>query len=339
MRLDERYPLPPGWGPLDRFDERTIIGTSGIQLSGLSVVGPNGQQVTGAAACSVPANCASRSYYELLERVSIVVAMEEGTTDYPLYDAARREFGRAPRAAVFPESARPERSRYSQSNAVALHRSWNEACDRAAAELVERDRVLRCWFDECAPSHLTLPGGLIPAGLRSLAEWEAYEIPSSGPSIGPAWSVVAVVGYPRANDTPLAYGFAARSSTREAVGAAALEAVQRFAFLYGEEIPRETPELSPTPDFHQEFFLYPPSCALLRDWLNAASSPATGSPDAVAPADDVPIRFVDLTPAHLRGRDLFVAKAICSSAEPLVFGHPMAHRERVSAARRVHPVA
>jgi ribosomal protein S12 methylthiotransferase accessory factor YcaO len=258
---------------------------------------------------------------------------------FDLRDRAGRFGGLAPRCAVFPESREPEKWRPSRSNGVALHTSWSGACARAAGELVERDRVLRSWYGDSAPARRVLPDALIPHGLRALAEWAAYELTAPARAVEQAWTVVVVVGVPLAETTPIAYGFAAKRDAPQAVEAAAAEAVQRFGFLYGEEIPARTPEPSPTPDFHQEFFLHPPAHTLLRAWLDGGPSgtPATGDPHS-RPRTEGGSWFADLTPLHLRGT-LFVAKALCGHAEPLVFGEPAPHRTDADSSRRVHPIA
>jgi len=353
-QLVERYPVPPGWSAPARFEQTVRVGESSIELAGWSAVGPRDEPLTGsAAAADAAGSSAARGYFELLERISVVDAMS-GAEDLALLDREGRAIGRAARADVFPESPCPERWRYARSNGVALHRSWRGACDRAAAELVERDRVLRSWYGEIAPRRRALPDASVPNGLRAHADWIACELPAraSAPGAARALSVVVVAGIPRQASTPLVYGFGAGAGARAAARAAS-EAVQRFGFLFGEDIPREPPRPSPTPDFHQEFFLYPPSHELFVAWLDGA--PPNGATPAPPAEDDrglardarpglaargapAGIAFVDLTPRHLRG-SLFVARAVCRAAEPLVFGEPAPHRARVSGDRRVHPIA
>jgi hypothetical protein len=344
-QLIERYPLPLGWALPEHFSEKVTIGSSTIELSGLSVSDVEGEQITGSAASADASGSATaRSYFELLERVSVITAMRDRHGDYELLDRAGRLRGRARRCDLFPESPEPHRWRPSRSNGIALHLSWQEACDRAAAELVERDRVLRSWYGERAPVPCELPEELIPEGLRALAAWRAYELSAPSAGIGRAFTVVAVLAFPRAESTPIAYGFAAHLDRELAIKAAAGEAVQRFGFLFGEAVPGEVPSVSPTPDFHQEFFLFPPSHRILCEWLDSTSetSGSSGSPSGTAagsgPDVDDDLLFVDLTPKHLRGL-LLVAKAICERAEPLVFGEPAPHRARANPDRRVHPVA
>jgi YcaO cyclodehydratase, ATP-ad Mg2+-binding len=325
--LQKRYPLPEGWAPPDAFAETIEFGASRIELSGLSVTSPQGQLITGSAASADASHsCVLRSYFELLERVSVIAAMSARIGEYELRDPVGRSRGRVARGAVFPESSEPDRWQPSRSNGVALHTDWKDACDRAAAELVERDWVLRSWYGESVPERSVLSDALVPEGVRRLADWQAFRFASGASAIGKGLTVIAVVGIPRDDGIPLTYGFAGGVGIGEATRAAAGEALQRFGFLFGEEIPREAPKLSPTPDFHQEFFLYPPSRGLLEAWLcgglpesrpreEEAHRPDEPSTEASSPL------FVDLTPPHLRG-SLFVAKAVCPMAEPLVFGAP-----------------
>jgi YcaO cyclodehydratase, ATP-ad Mg2+-binding len=334
--------LPQGWAAPVEFSETVDLSGCRIALSGFSSVGPRGENVSGSAASAEGAEPpAARSYCELLERVSVVSAMNGGAEELDLLDRDGERVGRVPRGAVFPASDRPERWRPSISNGVALHTTWREACDRAADEIVERDRVLRSWYGESQPRRRPLPTAAIPEALRRLADWRAYDLPPSATAVGGCRSVALVLGAPIAETTPLTCGFAARADADRAIEAAAAEAVQRFSFLFGEEIPAAAPEHSPTPDFHQEFYLHPPARPLLEAWLDGdQTSTEAREPDARGwPLEgaSAPL-FVDLTPSHLRGA-VFVAKAIWPGAEPLVFGDPAPHRAGVRAPRRVHPIA
>jgi hypothetical protein len=341
--LLDRYPLPAGFRGLEHFSETIAIGSSHIELSGLSVISPWGEQLTGSAAAAEPSGrVISRSYFELLERASVVMALHDRRANYERRDRVGRLAGRAGPSDLLPESTEPDRWRPSRSNGVALHLSWREACDRAAAELVERDLVLRSWYGESVPVPCQLLDEAIPEGIRSLGEWRAYEFPAGAQGICSGHKAVCVVGFPKDHTTPMAYGFAARRDGQEAVNAAAGEAAQRFGFLFGETIPCEGPSFFPGPDFHQEYFLFPPSHRLLSEWLDGTSGPLATAHAAARPnvfdEEDAEFSFVDLTPEHLRG-SLSVAKALCSRAEPLVFGEPAPHRTGVSQGRRVHPIA
>ncbi|HWW86008.1 MAG TPA: hypothetical protein VNZ26_20570, partial [Vicinamibacterales bacterium] len=70
--LQRMYPLPSGWSSLEQFTETVVVGESRIELCGFSVSGPTGDCVIGSAASSDgAAQCTARSYFEMLERVSV----------------------------------------------------------------------------------------------------------------------------------------------------------------------------------------------------------------------------------------------------------------------------
>ena len=52
-----------------------------------------------------------------------------------------------------------------------------------------------------------------------------------------------------------------------APGAAGYRVLVDSSCEWGEELPQELPDFAPTPDYHQELFLYPGSLARFRDWL------------------------------------------------------------------------
>ena len=108
--------------------------------------------------------------------------------------------------------------------------------------------------------------------------------------------------------------------------------MQRLAFLWGEDLPSEQVEPSPTPDFHQEFYLYPPNHARLTEWLAGQLKSRHALQRRLPLFDGNPVTYIDLTPAALRGK-LAVAKAVSPSARQLRFGVPSYPRNAVP-----HPV-
>src|SRR5262249_46891847 len=138
---------------------------------------------------------------------------------------------------------------------------------------------------------------------------------------------------------PLVYGFAARDTVADAVAAAGSECLQRLGFLFDEPLPDSPPSPAPTPDFHQDYFLFPGHHQKLRGWLRGdhlAYRGCLGLGRSDAPEEPL---YADITPPSLEGR-LFVAKALSRSHVPLAFGlgHPMLS----SAAPpefAVHPIA
>jgi ribosomal protein S12 methylthiotransferase accessory factor YcaO len=337
--LRRRYPLPASWEPPEPFFETLALGESVLHLAGLATASLRGERPTGSAAsASDPNEATARAYFELVERTALLDAAAEAPRELDLLDRRQRRIGRIAGAEAFPISPAPERWRPSRSNGVAAHGTWEAACDGAWAELVERDRVLRSWYGELAfaPAAASLQAGAVPPGLAPLTTWSARVLPAAPGVLGDDLTVAVVAGFPKSDDVPLTIGFGAARNAEGATRAAAAEAVQRLGFLLGESIPETAPEPSPTPDYHQEFFLHAGAHPLLRAWLDEVGETPPRACASFAPDRDT--GFVDVTPPALRGR-LWVAKAVCARAEPLVFGEPPPHRAGVRGDRKVHPIA
>jgi hypothetical protein len=340
-RLVAEFPLPFSWEPPALFLQTTTIQGVDIHLAGLTAVDRAGQIVT-AGAGQLVGSPVARGYFELVERVSIVEAMSGhgGVREYTLSDARGREVGTSPHEIVFPSSGEETRWQYARSNGVAVGRTWAEACQRARWELTERDRVLRSWYGEVEPVRIAIPEGLVPGELNAEYDFEASSFQQSAELdvVSQGIRVAGLFGFPRSERVPLIYGLGARDNLVDGLGAATLECIQRLGFLWGEEIPHAEPHFSPTPDFHQDFFLHPASQGRLRDWL-AGGHRCFQDRLALQRLDSRTPGFVDLTPGALRGR-LFVAKAIPSTELPLTFGygHPRIRGELPSALN-VHPIA
>jgi hypothetical protein len=149
--------------------------------------------------------------------------------------------------------------------------------------------------------------------------------------------------FPRAPAAPLVYGFGAGTGVAAAHASAKREALQRLAFLWGEQLPEAPPEAAPLPDYHQEFYLYPAHHAILHEWLDGkrsrAPQRATKTRDLTSAnivLDSIDMtRFVDLTPDVLGG-SLRIAKATSRAAKQLRFGNsPPASGSRTPP----HPIA
>jgi hypothetical protein len=250
----------------------------------------------------------ARAYYELLERVGLLLATRR-PGPFPAFDSRGIDAPPLSHAEVFPPNEAPELRRYSLSNGVALHRTPEAARASALAELVERDSVLRSFAGGPAPKRLHAAEALFP-----LAEMTVTHEPLVVRfSATPPHCVAGVFGFPRHADVPLFYGFAAATSEEAAVSRAIQEAVQRLGFLLGEPIPSHPPELAPTPDFHQELYLCPDNHSVLRDWLEGRRERLTEHPVHGEP------RFAILTPRSLDGAVCLV-RALCNGMRPLVFG-------------------
>jgi hypothetical protein len=255
-----------------------------------------------------------RAFFELLERISIVDARAQRLGPrLTVRDAEGVEKSVRAVSRVFPSDVRPNRVRGSLSNGVALHTSWSEACVSARAELVERDRVLRAFQYARAPKSLEHDAPLEQA-LAPHYRVRGYEFEAGRAS--PQHRVTGVFLFPLTEGAPLAYGFGAGATLDSATERARREALQRLAFLWGEPLPATPPDAAPLPDYHQDYYLYPPHVALLTGWLDAKAKRAQRTP---AMFDGSPVRYIDITPVHLRGK-LAVAKAMSPRARQLRFG-------------------
>lgn len=334
-RLLTEYPLGPRWETPSTFIECADVLGVRVQLAGLVARNTDGSEATGSAAdpTRVPLR---RAYWELVERATVWDAMCAREKTFELRDATGTVRACGNYDQVFPESPPNARWTYSRSNGVAAGGTFSEACRFAFAELVERDRVLRSWFGHGRTKPVALPAHSMRDRLRTAYDFRAYLFPPGETrSVGSEFEAAAVFGFPIAPDVPLVFGTAASRSSRAALTRAWRECIQRLGFLWGEPIPTAAPDFARRAEYHQEFYLWPASHERLRAWLDGMHAsqchPLSTSPD-------LPASFVDLTPAHLKGR-LHVVKAVGGDALPLVFGegHP-----RVPAAAQhlqVHPLA
>lgn len=328
--LLKRFPLPEEIGPLETFFETVSVNGVDIHLAGIATE-LRGECATGSAAAL---DCAPvlRSYMELVERLSILAAFRKERTHFTLRDRSGKAGVSVASDIVFPLNPEPSSWRWARSSGVAVGSTWEVASARARLELVERDRVLRSWYGQSKPELVAIANGIIPPGLDALYSFEAY-------SFGPLddIAVAGLFGFSRAASVaPTLLGFAARHDLSSALEAAFRESLQPLGFLLGEDLPATVPEPSATPDFHQDYFLFPPHAELLHTWLRGEHSRHTGALIASLPSEP---DYVDLTPAALRS-ELFVAKAIPAGHVPLAFGptHPLASGA-LPAELRVHPIA
>ncbi|HEX2735253.1 MAG TPA: YcaO-like family protein [Polyangiaceae bacterium] len=306
--LAEECPLPPGATAPELFIDSTQLGALELQLVGFSSE-IAGELCTGSAVErgdeSVQPRALRRAYFELVERLSICGAIASGES-FAVYSRQKEPLGRIGCADVFPQSSQPERWRYARSNGVAIAPDWDTACERAQAEAIERDLVLRTWFGAQAWQAL---------GALDAQPWhdfdELLEVHISCCQWLGFW-VVMGIGFPRSPADPTVIGLGARRQLADASSAALGEFTQRAAFLWGEQIPEHCPAVTPDAHYHQEYSLWAGANAGLRSWL-------ARQPHLVLPASNGQWSFADLTPSHLQGRAC-VVRAMSAGALPLVFG-------------------
>jgi len=329
--LSTLFPLPIDHAGLQTFSDTTLVAGIPINLAGFAM-DLDGECITGSAA-ALDETPLFRAYMELVERLSILASMRSGRPII-LRDAEGVRVGLAPASNVFPESPEPARWKWARSNGVAVARTWVEAAKRARWELIERDRVLRSFYGEAVPRRVS-DVEQMPGALSGEYDFRTYAFDGR---VSDGVHAAGVFGFPRAGG-PLVYGFGARATLDEAVAAARGECMQRLGFLFGEAMPEAAPAPSPTPDFHQEHFLYPGHHGTVRRWLAGEHEKYRGClNESYARPPEEPL-FADLTPASLEGR-LCVARAIPNGHLPLAFGvglpvlSPSAPAELA-----VHPIA
>lgn len=332
--LATKYPLHQSWQDVEVFKEKISVGHVNIFLSGFQLLGKENIQVT-ASAGSLKNDPQRRAYFELLERCSIVESNHaiKNLSKIPLSYFNRSHKATVLKSQLFPQSSNPNFWRYARSNGVAAHTSWRNACKNALNELYERDTIIRSWYGEIVPKKLSIPKNFVPKEWFKIYDFEAYSFPNSTPS-----EVSILIGFPKLKSSPTIYGFGSGSSEANALLSSRKECFQRLGFLWGEDIPKKSPNFSPSPDFHQEFFLYPPNVKLLKSWLSGGHTKYMSNIKKPSPAKYKTL-FFDLTPPHLRGK-LYVVKAFDPDAIPLVFGKKKLMKEsNLPKNLIIHPIA
>lgn len=334
-RLQAGCPLPSGWQLAPALIDVAEVPGLSLDLVGLLARAADGREALGSAGARGELPIA-RAYFELCERICVLEALARPRDRY----SAQRADGTLESLTfdeVFPVAPPGAAFQYSRSNGVAAGRTWAEACAAAAAELVERDRLLRAWYGQLLPVRCALPSDLAFRALETWYEFEAYSFPSYFGADRCEPFVAAIFGFPKVADAPLVFGTAAASNSDDALRGALRECLQRWGFLWGERIPSEAPSFSPTADYHQEFFLWPAMHATVRDFL--AGTHIRFAPQSVfGERKEVAHRFVDLSPAT----GVHVARAVPGPGGelPLTFGrgHPSV-RVRLPESLRVHPIS
>lgn len=336
-RLIRALPLGAHWASPTWFLDLVDVRGLRIHVAGL-VSAFAERQVTGSAG-DLTALPLERAYFELLERASVIDAIEAQHEEHELWDLDGGLLGTIRHADAFPQNPPGATWAYSLSNGVAAGPSWRAACAAAHRERVERDRVLRAWFGQTRPERVELGARPEIRALSRSYDLRAYRFnaaPSESMSMREAWQVAGVFGIPKEPHVPLIYGTAAAATLSEARRDAARECLQRLGFLWGEDIPNEPPEVTPTPLYHQELYLFPPMHARLLAWLDFGHR--TARPNAKIEAATVPSGFLDLTPAQLAGK-IHIAKAVGGEELPLVFGRGHPSFWGVSETLETHPIA
>ena len=319
--LAKKLSLPDGfvdWEFAPAFQEKATVEGHPIYLSGMQATHPQHGEVVGSSASLVAFPDSSASY-ELIERITIVESLSKPALVLR-HETSEAVIGEAKTALVFPQSSSME-YRFAKSNGVALYSTWQEACRRAAMELVERHLILASWLGITKPLLMQRVRKTALHRLKNLYTVEHYDFGCQKTSSFPGTIYVTGVilkardkGGSENNYAPLILGCGAGQSQAESLLKAEAETWQRLGFLWGEEIPNEDPEFAAHQLYHQEFYLYPKNHYRIDAWLRGDYFDAKKT---ILPRV-LETRFADLS---IEGAaDLRVAKALADEAIPLVFG-------------------
>jgi len=234
------FPRLEGWSEPEVIEDSIEVDGVLVRRAGIALRSPTGEEIVASAADVDGPDAAplKRARLEVLERIATVEWLAR-VDAVALFDRQGRALGEHPFSEIVPSDPEPERWRFARSNGIALYVGWENACDRAWWELVERDRVLRAWYGETTPDVLDTPSPALDA-FRSY-EWVTASFPHV--IAGPLVAVVGVLGFPSSREMPLAIGFAARGNQEDAIVAARRESIQVLSFLWGEPVATSLPEI------------------------------------------------------------------------------------------------
>jgi len=155
--LWKKYPFPDEWEKPNLFLEEFPLKGLDVALAGLSCQSRSTKlTITSSAADHDHTAAIDRSFFELIERISIWEAEKSEKNTFKTRDA-NGKVKIFKRTEAFPRSPCPQEWEFSKSNGVALHTSYERACMAALQELEERDQVLRSWFYQSKPSEIKIP--------------------------------------------------------------------------------------------------------------------------------------------------------------------------------------
>src|SRR3989344_5154485 len=239
-RFTKEYPLPAGWQTPKLFTEEFRLDALSLNTVGLVSQKGDGDMRVTAGAADADVLPIERAYFELLERIYLLEADEKFST-LPNYTE------------IFPKSTKPHEWVYARSNGVAAHKSFHLASQAACLELWERHAILDAWFSQSAPEQIAFNFPLLHlAGKHYLPL--AFQFLPQNTNLGAVYTIGAFA-FPKQRENPLVYGFGSGFSLEKALQKAENECLQRLAFLWGEKLQENLPEFSPTPMYHQDYFM------------------------------------------------------------------------------------
>lgn len=327
------------WTVTETFRNQVTIERLNIILDGISATHATYGDVVGSAAY-LQMQPTNESWFELLERITIVEAIGSGLERFRLRDPKSGQAkGFLARTLIFPETHMEAKGLYqfAKSNGVALDMTWERACQKAAFELLESHLVLNSWLGVTRPVDVPAPSAPSVTKLSRIYDvrWISFGQQNADCFASPVHAC-GVFLFPKDNQMhPLAFGLGAELRLEEALLKAEREAIQRLGSLWGKEIPRQVSELTPSPLCHQEYYLCPENHPVILDWLDGLFAK---SAEALPPSETATLAFADLSMGQ--PRQFQVAKAYSNAVIPLIFGTwPERGFSRLDRRRQLHPIA
>ena len=289
-----------------------------IQLAGICARYKD-QIVVGSAACTT-SDPSSRATYELIERIHLIQSSREEAT-FRIRSRSGNTSGKLITAdQLFPTSSNPSLWQYSKSNGVALHNNWYNACESALFELIERHIFLSAWFGDRSIIASDEKIGRPIQKLHDIYTTRAISFGCQTVSIeeSPDCTVhcQGIFLLPKTSEHPFVFGLGAHSNAQKALEKAEKEALARLGFLW-QEIPSSSiPSFSPTPMYHQEYYLVPKHLEIIKQWLDGPKNSTRNPQQSEKPLF---VNFADLGRPNT-AEEYRIARAYSSEVIPLVFG-------------------
>lgn len=329
--LTKEIPLSKNWATPEVFTEEFTLENFSTEVVGLASENDSGQSVVGSSMGS-DGKVIDIAYYELIERISIMEVLNERPHKFNIVNSDLLQTAEYIDFDVAYPANEEIDYKFSLSNGTSFHTDKSLACENAKYELFERDLILRSWFGHYTPQEIVLADYNVVNPCPKSFEMKAYSIEyAEGP-----FEIYACFFcfYPQDNSRPIVYGSGASYNKLLALQKAQDEAFQRLPFLWDEEISQKSPAFSPTPDYHQEFYIRQSNKKLLASWLSGRHKGRSTLHHKVSPE----VYYIDITPSYLKDK-AYVIKALSSHTLPLIFGKNYSHIiGKVPRELEIHPV-
>lgn len=274
------------------FNEKIFISDVYLNLSGVFYQ-KNDLIIFGSSA-SFDESCTLKARCEFLERASLIIGSENKHSLEVKY-------------------------KKSLTNGVAFHTSYEKAKRLAFLERVERDAILRSWYEDISPKKVALDGSEISEFIQMDLKGFTKRFKTSFYKFHSPFSGISVMGSfleDKMNHYPMIYGFAADEEFNMAIRGSFREAFQRLGFLWEESFSQDLSFFCPTSEYHQDYYLQHKNKFILKKWLEGNSS----NEISLKKLEEKNLNFREITPIWLKNKAYVIS---CDAGEvllPLYFG-------------------